>query len=256
MKNPAPKNLKLRIPRFFSSYPLSESTEVSLPIETVVHAIKALRLRENNKIMLFSGNGVEFEGVIKEVGTKQVIVTIGKSIVRSVESPIDIILAQSLSRGDRMDYSIQKATELGANTVQPLQTERSMLKLDSARQIKRVQHWQKIAISACEQCGRNTIPTINPPLKLSAWLNTLTLGADSHEKRLALVPDLDSMDRTGEPPKKITILIGPEGGFSQREIANIQNKNFSTIKLGPRILRTETACSAAISMLQSIWGDF
>jgi 16S rRNA (uracil1498-N3)-methyltransferase len=168
------------------------------------------------------------------------------------ESPLTVFLGQGLSRGDRMDYTLQKAVELGVKTILPLLTQRSVTDLQDARVAKRLQHWQKIIIGACEQSGRNQVPRILQPIALTNWLK------NDHPRGLKLVldPRADQrLQRITPSSQELTLLIGPEGGFTPDELQLAQTKGFLPAQLGPRILRTETAAVAALTAVQVLWGD-
>jgi 16S rRNA (uracil1498-N3)-methyltransferase len=179
-------------------------------------------------------------------------VSVGNYIVRETESPLHVTLAQGVSRGERMDYTIQKAVELGVTRIVPLISERCEVRLEGERLTKRVQHWQAVAASACEQCGRNRVPPVLAPVPLNSWL-----AEPVHGLRLVLNPlapaTLTSLSTPDD--RLITLLIGPEGGLSDAEVKRAQQSGFVGIRLGPRILRTETAAVTALSALQMLWGD-
>jgi 16S rRNA (uracil1498-N3)-methyltransferase len=167
------------------------------------------------------------------------------------ESPLDITLALGISSGERMDYSLQKATELGVAAIQPLATERSLVKLAGERADKRLQHWQHVVIAACEQCGRNRVPAVAPVQKLYAYL----AAVERNKRLLMLSPDAATPLKTVPPSANAVLLIGPEGGLAPAEYQAAQASGFEPVNLGPRILRTETAPVAALAVLQALWGD-
>jgi 16S rRNA (uracil1498-N3)-methyltransferase len=167
------------------------------------------------------------------------------------ESPVDITLALGISAGERMDYSLQKATELGVTSIQPLATERSVVKLAGERADKRLQHWQHVVIAACEQCGRNRVPTVAPVQKLFAYL----ADVDRSRRLLMLSPDANAPLKRAMPATGVILLIGAEGGLAPAEYQAAQASGFEPVSLGPRILRTETAPVAALAVLQALWGD-
>jgi 16S rRNA (uracil1498-N3)-methyltransferase len=178
----------------------------------------------------------------------------GPLLDSSTESALQIRLLQGLSKGDRMDTVVQKATELGVQRISPLLTDHSVVKLDGARAIRRHEHWQKIAQSACEQCGRNIVPTIDEVIALNNWYDQ---NRDDAGTRLILCPEAGTpLSSAGRPDAGLTLLIGPEGGFSMSEYECAAAAGFSAVSLGPRILRTETATIAAVSAVQTLWGDF
>jgi len=203
--------------------------------------------------ILFDGRGNEYDAAVERLGKTKVTLTTGEARQVDRESPLDVTLAQGISTGERMDYTVQKAVELGVNAVQPLTTERSVVRLDAERASRRVAHWQNIAVSACEQCGRNRVPTVKTVMTLTAWLG----AHDRNACRVTLTPAASM--RVAELPRAagpIILLVGPEGGLSPREHADAIAAGFTAARLGPRVLRTETAALAALAALQTMWGDF
>ena len=241
--------------RFYSAENLHIGATIKLSESAATHATRALRLSVGNHIHLFNGDGFDYACELVVVKKSEVIATVKASHARETESPLNITLLQGISSGDRMDYSIQKAVELGVKQIQPIATERSVVKLSAERAEKRLEHWQNIVISACEQCGRATIPQVLAPKTLANWFsaNTSTPTAT----RILLNPEgakrLATLDK---PSGEIQLLIGAEGGLSQAEINLAILQGFQSVILGPRILRTETAGPTAIATLQSLWGDF
>jgi len=213
---------------------------------------------------VFDGRGTDFSAEIVSIDRRRVVIQLGEIQTNDAESPLTIELGQVISRGDRMDYAVQKAAELGACCLTPLLSERCEVKLDQQRQAKRRQHWQQIAISASEQCGRPVIAKINPITALDEWLhgpdNILKLvfhpAKNFQISAINLSNGVDELPEPGQPPENIAILIGPEGGLSDREVDNCTARGFIPITLGPRILRTETAPVVALTWLQLRWGDF
>ena len=243
----------MRVPRLYQPGHYQTGDTLDLEEDALRHAVHVLRLRSGDTVRLFNGLGGEFAAVLAEVGRRKATVTVGEFAQVEVESPLAITLWQGISRGERMDYTIQKAVELGVHIIQPVFTQRSVdLKDDRAE--KRQQHWQRVAISACEQCGRNRIPAIRPPQNL---LNLLDVRAEQND---ALRLFLDSHAATPLPDTLTTpgviLLAGPEGGFSEEERHAIAAADFQATLLGPRILRTETAAVAALAVIQARWGDF
>ncbi len=238
--------------RIFQSGQLMANSTITLDEPASHHLARVLRANIGEKIILFNGQGGEFSGLIKEINKKTVVVDLHDFIARDVESSLNICLAQGISRGEKMDFTIQKAVELGVKEVIPLFTERCNVKLDAERSDKRIKHWRSIITSACEQSGRNYVPDITMPLSLENWLTkvkadiclVLSPYATTGLKQLA-VPD----------NARIVLLIGPEGGLSDREVNLASQYGFLPLNLGPRILRTETAALAAITALQSCFGD-
>ncbi len=239
----------MRLSRFFIDAPLSLG-EHDLP-EAQAHYIgRVLRMAAGDNVQLFDGSGQEYLGQLLEVGKKTVRVVLEQALPGQAESPLYIHLGQGLSRGERMDWAIQKATELGANAITPILSERCEVRLKDERADKRLAHWRQVAISACEQCGRSTLPVIHPPLTLAEWLK-----ASDAALKLVLHPvaePLVSHDR----PDSLAFLIGPEGGLSDAEVEQAQAAGFHAARLGPRVLRTETAPVVALAVAQQLWGDF
>ena len=213
------------------------------------HLIKVLRLKTDYLFTLFNGEGVEYSTRL-EISGKKAIAHIGFSSVIDNESNINIHLFQGISKGDRMDFAIQKSVELGVTKITPVITERTVVNLKGERENKKIDHWRSIAISACEQSGRNYLPTINPVCKLETIFNE-----SPTESKLLLDPLSNNTLQSLSAAKNIHLLIGPEGGLSENEIFIANENGFKGIKLGPRILRTETAALAAITSVQLLWGD-
>ena len=241
----------MRIPRIFTAQPLAVGSSIQLEEGAARHLSSALRMSAGQNIILFNGRGGEYSAELTEVKKGKVRVAVNDFSDRDLESPLKIHLAIGISRGERMDWIVQKATELGVTEITPLFTERCEVKLSGERLEKKTRHWQQIAISACEQSQRNTVPMINPATAIDQYLvgagNGLKLVLHHRtEKRLAEMTNSHN---------NIVLLVGPEGGLSDREIDNAIKYNFSALALGPRVLRTETAPLAAISILQSLWGD-
>lgn len=201
-------------------------------------------------LQLFNGDGYNYAATITDVTKKHVLVSVTSKHPNPVESPLQIHLGQGISRGDRMDFAIQKAVELGVTAITPLFTERCGVKLDAERLAKRTEQWQKIAISACEQSGRSVVPVVYPAVNLSHWLAQAT-----NALRLTLDPRASATIKTLPVVKDIQLVIGPEGGFTDDEVKATAAAGFTGITLGPRILRTETAALTAISALQLQFGD-
>lgn len=239
----------MRLPRFYVNVELKLGAAVELPKETSHYVRQVLRLREGSPVILFNGSGGEFKGKIS-VNNKQTTVMLEEFSDLSVESPLHIHLGQGISRGEKMDYVVQKAVELGVTEITPLFTERCGVKLDDERAEKRLDHWQKIIISACEQSGRNKIPLINAPCEISAWIAQCKASY-----RLICHPGLSSHESSLEVKNIVAVLIGSEGGFTEVEITDAMTHGFKSLALGPRVLRTETATVAALTKLQMLGGD-
>ena len=237
--------------RIFQPYTINQNSLITLDDNAFNHLIRVLRMKTGESITLFDGSNQITPAVIHEVNKKTVIVKTENSVLDNRESPLNIHLGQVISRGDKMEFTIQKSVELGVNTITPLLSERCGVKLDQERLEKKVQQWQKIVISACEQCGRNIIPSINPVMKLETWCANLT---DS--LKLNLHPKAEQgINQLANDNKNISLLIGPEGGLSNEEISMTHQYQFTDILLGPRVLRTETAALTAITALQVRLGD-
>ena len=237
--------------RIFQPYTINQNSLITLDDNAFNHLIRVLRMKTGESITLFDGSNQITPAVIHEVNKKTVIVKTANSVLDNRESPLKIHLGQVISRGDKMEFTIQKSVELGVNTITPLLSERCGVKLDQERLEKKVQQWQKIVISACEQCGRNIIPSINPVMKLENWCANLT---DS--LKLNLHPKAEQgINQLANDNKNISLLIGPEGGLSNEEINMTHQYQFTDILLGPRVLRTETAALTAITALQVRLGD-
>jgi len=240
----------MRKPRIYTSQDLTIGCQVTLETQASHHLATVLRMREKDTISLFNGSDQIFDAIIRNINKRRVEVGITKQTHQSIESPLTIHLGIAISKGDRMEMVIQKATELGITSITPLLSERTNVKLNTERQQKKQQQWQQIAIGACEQCGRNKIPTVQVLTKFESWL----AGCDAEEKFI-LHHRTDSQLSEMVKPNSIALLIGPEGGLSQEEIDHAITNGFKALALGPRVLRTETAPLAAISILQHRWGD-
>ncbi|MBS0917552.1 MULTISPECIES: 16S rRNA (uracil(1498)-N(3))-methyltransferase [Providencia] len=241
----------MRIPRIYHPEPLQINTTISLGDDAANHVGRVLRMTAGQKLELFDGSNKTFSAEITEATKKNVLVHIKNSQVDDRESPLDLHLGQVMSRGEKMEFTIQKSVELGVNTITPLLSERCGVRLDGERLDKKLLQWQKIAIAACEQCGRNRIPEIRPVQTLEAWCAE-TDGAF----KVNLHPRAtESINTLPTELKKVRLLIGPEGGLSADEIAMTANYQFTDILLGPRVLRTETTALTAITALQVRLGD-
>jgi 16S rRNA (uracil1498-N3)-methyltransferase len=240
--------------RFFSCEDLVIGATVKLSENAAIHATRALRLNVGDDILLFNGDGFDYASELIVVKKSEVIAKVNAIQTRDTESPLNITLLQGISSGDRMDYSIQKAVELGVKQIQPIATVRSVVKLSAERAEKRLEHWQNIVISACEQCGRATIPTVLAPNTLANWF---VANPQSNTTRILLNPiGAKRLAELTKPNNEIQLLIGAEGGLTQAEIDLAISQGFQSMVLGPRILRTETAGPTAIAAMQALWGDF
>jgi 16S rRNA (uracil1498-N3)-methyltransferase len=237
--------------RIFQQVGLSEGALVNLDELASHHLARVLRAKAQDAVTVFNGAGGEYACVIEAINKKTVSLRILKFNAREAESPLELCLAQGIARGEKMDYIIQKAVELGVKKIVPLMTERSTVKLAAERREKRWQHWQSIIINACEQCGRNRVPELLPVQTYYDWLPTVT----GQGFVLAPLSSSQLRDYSLQQTASVTLLVGPEGGLSEREIAMVIEKRFSALNLGPRILRTETAAVAALTALQCGFGD-
>ncbi|HJX57254.1 MAG TPA: 16S rRNA (uracil(1498)-N(3))-methyltransferase [Thiobacillus sp.] len=239
-------------PRFYLDQPLAPGARFSLPPGPARHAARALRLAADDSVILFNGQGGEYSARIERINKDEVAVSVTGFAAIERESRLRVMLAQGISSGERMDYTLQKAVELGVAAIQPIAARRSVVKLAGERADKRVAHWQGVVASACEQCGRNQVPVVAPPLTLAHWLGQRQAGrllflSPLAEARLADLPQPEGQD---------WLVAGPEGGFEADEIAALHAASAIPVRLGPRVLRTETAALAALAAMQTLWGDF
>ncbi|AAP96544.1 16S rRNA (uracil(1498)-N(3))-methyltransferase [[Haemophilus] ducreyi] len=242
----------MRIPRIYHPEPLKNQTSCSLSEDATNHIGRVLRMNVGEKIILFDGSNHIFHAVLETVQKKQIQVKILHSELDDRESNLPIHLGQVISRGDRMEFTIQKSVELGVKIITPLWSERCGVKLNDERQDKKLQQWQKIAIAACEQCERNQVPQIRPIMKLTDWCKEQDemLKLNLHPRAKYTIRQLPQIPTAG-----VRLLIGSEGGLSAEEIAMTENQGFTEVLLGKRVLRTETASLAAITALQVCFGD-
>lgn len=240
----------MRVPRIFTTQPLQINSEVELEAGPSGHIAKALRMRIGDAVTLFNGLGGEFSAEIYSIDKKSVKLNVLNHNAQEFESPLQLELGIAISRGDRMDWVIQKATELGATRISPLTTLRTEVKLKGERAEKKLRHWQQVIIGACEQCGRNQLPQLQALASLESWLP----GVNADRKFVLHHRDT-SATKTDIRPTSAAILVGPEGGLNKDEIISAGQHGFEALTLGPRILRTETAPLAAIAILQAKWGD-
>ncbi|MEO9078102.1 MAG: 16S rRNA (uracil(1498)-N(3))-methyltransferase, partial [Rhodanobacter sp.] len=243
----------MRTIRLYVDLPLHAGAEFVLPTPAAEHAVRVLRLVSGNPLTLFNGDGCDYPAHILAVGKREVTVAVTARQLLNNESPLPLTLAQCVARGEKMDLIVQKATELGVVRIVPLLSERSEVKLDAARMEKRLAHWRSIAASACEQSGRARLPEIRAALPLQTWLDGLT---EKEALRLALLPEATRSARECAFPASGGILVvGPEGGLGERDVLALRAAGFDGLRLGPRILRTETAGLAALAALQALHGD-
>ena len=239
------------ISRFHFPGCLPAAGTLELPDALAHHAVRVLRLRDGERIVLFDGEGGEAEATLQVRG-KSACAHLEARREVDRESPLQIVLVQALAASDKMDWVVQKAVELGVSAVQPVQAERSVLRLAGERADKRHAHWQQVAVSACEQCGRNRIPEVRPLQPLTQWL-----AAHRGALNYVLAPG-GAASFADEPAAQdvVHLLVGPEGGWSEAEMSAFDAAGCRRVRLGPRVLRTETAGLAALAALQARWGDF
>ncbi len=243
----------MRIPRICVLEPLEVGAEILLPAQAGEHLARVLRLEQGHPIILFNGDGREFRAEISQLTKRTVSARVLEmGMAEDRESLLKLTLAQGVARGEKMDLILQKATELGISRIVPLITERTEVKLDAERTARRLAHWQAVVASACEQSGRLRLPTIEMPIRLGAWAAALSA---SDGLRLALNPHGSVSPRTLPVFESAVLVVGPEGGLSQHDLTALDQANFLGLRLGPRILRTETAGLAGITALQAIHGD-
>ena len=237
--------------RLYVDADLVPGQSLALPEDAFRHWVQVLRARVGDSVVLFNGRGGEYRASLKELNRRDATVAIESHVEADRESALQLMLAQAVSKGDRMDYTLQKAVELGVSTIQPLISERSVVKLDAERWASKLEHWQGVVIAACEQSGRTRLPRLLPALKLQAWLEQpLDIGI-----KLTLAPAATAALRDLPRPQSACLLVGPEGGLSDAEIAQAGKHGYSSVRLGPRVLRTETAGVAALAAMQALWGD-
>jgi 16S rRNA (uracil1498-N3)-methyltransferase len=243
------------MPRFYCDLPLASGHVVTLPDAVARHAVGVLRLRAEEAVTLFNGDGAEYHGVLENVGGKGATVRLEERRQPIRESPLQVRLAQGISSGERMDYTLQKAVELGVAAIQPLTMRRTVVRLNEEKAIKRRAHWQGVVNAACEQCGRNLLPPVAGILDFAVWQRDV--AKDAEPLKILLDPEGDLCLRDLPPPDApILLLAGPEGGFDASERKLAHAAGFRGLRLGPRVLRTETAALAALAAMQAVWGDF
>lgn len=240
----------MRIPRLYHPGPLHSGQETELDAAAAHYLGRVLRLTPGRSLILFNGEGGEYRASVIELGKKRARVLVESFDPLERESALDLHLGIAISRGERMDWILQKATELGVSAVTPLFSERTEVRLAGERLAKKRQHWQQILVSACEQCQRNRLPTLHPAQALDTWLPGVQADC-----RLVLHHRTEASLEHPVRPDSVALLIGPEGGLSETEISQAEGAGFQPLALGPRVLRTETAPLAAISVLQYLWGD-
>jgi len=246
----------MNLPRFFCPLALSAGVSVDLPESAARHAARVLRLRSGDDLTLFDGRGGEYAARIAQVERERVRVDVLAWDARECESPLALTLVQALQAGEKMDLTVQKAVELGVGRIVPVLARRSVVRLDGARAARRVEHWRGVAASACEQCGRNRVPEVAELQALERWL---AQPAPASALRLMLAPGAEHTLATLAPPpagSPIELLIGSEGGLAPEEMHAAAQAGFVSVRLGPRVLRTETAGLAALAAIHARWGDF
>ncbi len=242
----------MRATRLYVEENLQQGESMRLEGDQAHYLGRVLRLEAGASFIVFNGTGGEFEARVERAERDTVWVRVGAFTPIERESPLDITLVQSISRGERMDFTVQKAVELGVRVIAPVTTERSTVRLDGARRSRRLEHWRGIVVNACQQCGRNRIPRVEDITSLDQWLKT---ASNLPASRLVLSPrgalGANDLELDGE----VVLLVGPEGGLSQGELERLSQSGFQELSLGPRILRTETAAVAALTALQLKRGD-
>ena len=255
----------MTFPRFFSPERISIGQVIELSVVAAHHASRVLRLQQGDELILFNGNGGEYRATIELINKSGVAVRVEKYLDIERESRLDITLAQAVCASEKMDWIVQKGVELGVRRIQPLATKRGVVKLSDERAEKRMKHWQQVIIAACEQCGRNRVPPMMPLISISKWLDNQV----SERKNLSGDYPPGSCFILSPAAKKglrdlpafpvaapLTLLVGPEGGFAAEEEAAALVAGFVPLRLGARILRTETAALAAVAAMQALWGDY
>ncbi len=242
----------MNLPRFYCREALAPGAHVELPEPVARHAVRVLRLPPGAPMVLFDGRGGEYPAHIERIERDRVYAELAAWRDVERESPLHVTLVQALQAGEKMDFTIQKAVELGVRNIVPVESRRSVMRLAGERASKRVAHWQGVAASACEQCGRNQVPLVAPLEKLDNWLARPAQGA----LRLMLAPDAEQSLADLPPASEIQLLIGAEGGLDPQEMLAAKQAGFQAVRMGPRVLRTETAGLAALAVIQALWGDF
>jgi 16S rRNA (uracil1498-N3)-methyltransferase len=243
----------MALTRLFVNGILRSGHELQLSADQARYLGRALRLRAGDTLTVFNGDDGEFTASLSAIGKNSATVMVEAHVETATESPLKVHLVQGISRGERMDYVMQKATELGVKRITPVLTQYGVVKFDAGRGAKRRDHWLSVARSACEQSGRIRPPLIDEPIQLNTWFGEKTNDADID---LILQPrNATALTSITEPRTKVCLLIGPEGGFSHDEYEDAAVAGFKSVSLGPRILRTETAAAAALAVIQSMWGD-
>ncbi len=242
-------------PRLYVPGDLAAGSTCVLPPAQAHHAARVLRLRAGERVTLFNGDGGEYEAIIARIARDRVALDIGARAEVDREAALAVTLAQAISSGERMDFTVQKAVELGAVAIHPLTSTRSVVRLAAERAERRVAHWQTVANHACEQCGRNRVPAVAAVMSLHEWLAAAARAPGALNVMLSARAGCRLRDLP-RPQATITLLAGPEGGFTPEEERMAEQAGCTPVRLGPRILRTETAALAAIAAMHALWGDF
>lgn len=244
----------MRLTRSYLGQPLQVGEQIALPEAVANHLLRVLRLKVGDALVVFNGDGFDYHACVVSAERRSAQIHVQSRTAVTRESALSITLGQGMARGDKMDWVLQKATELGVAAIAPLRTQWTEVRLDGDRSERRQQHWQGVINAACEQSGRASIPTLAPASELSAFAGS----APENALRLLLDPDGEQRLSTCPPPQPgqpVWLVIGPEGGLSERDIACARAAGFTGLRLGPRVLRTETAGLAAIVAMQALWGD-
>jgi 16S rRNA (uracil1498-N3)-methyltransferase len=239
----------MRVPRLHLDLPLAAGGEVVVPEERAHYVRDVLRLGSGDSLRVFCGDGREYHATVSRVGRRELVVAVVSAAEAQLDSPLAVHLGLALVRGERMDWAVQKATELGATSITPLSLARCTARLGEGRSDNRLRHWRQVAIAASEQCGRPRVPAVRLPMTLADWLA-------AHSGCAGIVLHTGGQIRLGgDAPRELCLLVGPEGGLEEREVELAREAGFLVASLGPRVLRAETAPLAALAILQYLWGD-
>jgi len=239
------------LPRIHCDVRLGPGAQLALAPEAAQHVAKALRLKTGDSIVVFDGRGGEYDATLTRIDKDRVDVKVGAWRDAETESPLAVGLAQGLPESDKMDWIIQKAVELGVAWIQPIVCDRSVVRLSAERAAKREAHWRRVAVAACEQSGRNHVPEVRPTLAFLGWI-----AMPAENTRWVLTPGAPPLAGESPPAAAIELVVGPEGGLSERETDLVLSRGALPVSLGPRVLRTETAPLAALAAINALWGDF
>ena len=239
------------IPRIHCDLRLGPGAQFTLPDDAAQHVAKSLRLKAGDALVVFDGRGGEYDAAIQRIDRDRVDVKVGAFRDVERESPLALGLVQGLPEADKMDWIIQKSTELGTAWIQPVTCERSVVRLSGDRAARREAHWRRVAVAAAEQCGRTRIPDVRPTLGFLSWL-----AVPAETPRWMLAPGAQPIAAQASVPSPLELVVGPEGGFSERERLLLVDHGCAAVSLGPRVLRTETAPVAALAAIHALWGDF